>query len=91
MKEYLGDESRGPYRSTYCETYVIDRREPGAISIQVQFTAYKFCVSVFIPLLLMSEVWCVLHSVGSTCTGSSQDEECRFHFLYAKENIHCKI
>lgn len=34
VKEYLGDESRGPYRSTYCETYVIDGK-PGGISIQV--------------------------------------------------------
>ena len=35
VKEYLGDESRGPYRSTYYETYVIDGRKPGAVSIQV--------------------------------------------------------
>ena len=34
VKEYLGDESRGPYRSTYCETYVIDGKA-GGISIQV--------------------------------------------------------
>ena len=34
VKEYLGDESRGPYRSTYCETYVIDK-PGGGISIQV--------------------------------------------------------
>lgn len=26
VKEYLGDESRGPYRSTYCETYVMDKQ-----------------------------------------------------------------
>lgn len=26
VKEYLGDESRGPYRSTYCETYVFDKQ-----------------------------------------------------------------
>ncbi|XP_022799052.1 platelet-derived growth factor receptor alpha-like [Stylophora pistillata] len=26
VKEFLGDESRGPYRSTYCETYVFDKQ-----------------------------------------------------------------
>ncbi|KAJ7358908.1 hypothetical protein OS493_020746, partial [Desmophyllum pertusum] len=35
VKEYLGDESRGPYRSTYYETYVIDSK-PGGISIQAR-------------------------------------------------------
>ncbi|KAM7440905.1 hypothetical protein ABFA07_009896, partial [Porites harrisoni] len=33
VKEYLGDESRGPYRSTYCETYVLDAK-PEGISMQ---------------------------------------------------------
>lgn len=42
VKEYLGDESRGPYRSTYCETYVLDAKREG-ISMQVQSrTKYLF-------------------------------------------------
>ena len=32
VKVYPGDESRSPYRSTYCETYVLNR---GEISVQV--------------------------------------------------------
>ncbi|XP_078349309.1 uncharacterized protein LOC144634272 [Oculina patagonica] len=34
VKEYLGDDSRGPYRSTYCETYFTDGNSTG-ISVRV--------------------------------------------------------
>ena len=27
VKVYPGDESRSPFRSTYCETYVLDAKE----------------------------------------------------------------
>ena len=34
VKVYPGDESRSPYRSTYCETYVLNAKR-GEISVQV--------------------------------------------------------
>ena len=38
VKVYPGDESRSPFRSTYCETYVLDAKG-GEISIQVHSRA----------------------------------------------------
>ena len=34
VKVYPGDESKSPYRSTYCETYVLNAKR-GEISVQV--------------------------------------------------------
>ena len=38
VKVYPGDDSRSPFRSTYCETYVLDAKG-GEISIQVHSRA----------------------------------------------------
>ena len=42
LKVYLGDESRGPYRSTYCETYVLEAKREGILMQVHSRTKYLF-------------------------------------------------